>query len=448
MNFDLIVIGGGSGGIATAIRAAKLGAHVALVERSSLGGTCVNLGCVPKKVMYNASAIADILHQASDYGFSPVTISLDWAQLVKKRNEYIQRLHTHYSARLTQLNITLLQGTGMFVNEHTVEVDGAHYQANHIVIATGGTPTLPQQLPGIEHALTSDGFFALTAQPKKAVIVGSGYIGVELAGILQGLGTETHLLIRGQRLLSHFDAMLGDTLLEIMQQKQLAVHLEHQLESITSTDGLKTIRCTNGFEMSNIDTLIVAIGRSPCTAELNLDSLGVERDSHGLIKVDKFQNTTVKNIYALGDITDAPALTPVAIAAGRKLSDRLFGGNKEACVDYEMISSVVFSHPPIGTVGLTEAQAIANYGKDAIKLYQTRFNPMFDALTDDKTPTIMKLITLGQEEKIIGLHLIGYYADEILQGFGVAIKMGACKKDFDNTIAIHPTSAEELVTMV
>ncbi|TAL63573.1 MAG: glutathione-disulfide reductase [Legionella sp.] len=446
--FDLIVLGGGSGGIASAIRAAKHGATVAVVEQNQLGGTCVNLGCVPKKIMYNASLIAEGFHRAGNFGFSPSTPKLNWSSLVSKRNAYIEMLRENYAKRFTQFKITSINGQGALHDGNSIMVDGKIYQAPHIIIATGGEPSSPL-LEGVQHTIDSDGFFALSKQPKKTAIIGGGYIGVELAGILNGLGSETHLLIRGERPLSRFDTMLGDTLLEIMKQQGIQVHQSHRAHAIhLHSDGRKSIVCESSSIIENIDVIITAVGRKPRTANLNLDQVKVKRDPKGFVIVDEFQNTNIPGIYALGDVTDAPALTPVAIAAGRRLADRLFGGQPEACLDYNNISTVVFSHPPIGTVGLTEQEAIEEYGKSQIKTYHTRFNPLLDALNDVKTPTAMKLITLGKEEKIIGLHVIGYAADEMLQGFAVAVKMGACKKDFDNTVAIHPTSAEEFVTMV
>jgi glutathione reductase (NADPH) len=446
--FDLIVIGGGSGGIASAVRAAKHGAKVAVVEPSYLGGTCVNLGCVPKKIMFNASMMAEALHHAADFGFDPVSVTLDWNNLVNKRNSYIDRLRENYAKRFAQFNITRLNGTGTFHDEHSVMVNDTVYEAPHIIIATGGEPIIPP-INGMQHAIDSDGFFALTKQPEKVAIVGSGYIGVELAGVLNGLGSETHLLMRGEKPLSRFDPVLGGTLLEIMQQQGIHVHKNHKACDISlDSNGGKTIACQSGSIIHDIDVIIVAVGRKPRTSTLNLAQVKVKTDEHGFVLVDAFQNTSTKGIYAIGDVTNALALTPVAVAAGRRLSDRLFGQQPEARLNYEFIPSVVFSHPPIGTVGFTEEAAIKQYGKEQIKIYQTRFTPMYYATSDDKTPTVMKLVTLGKEEKIIGLHVIGLGADEMLQGFGVAVKMGACKKDFDNTVAIHPTSAEEFVTMV
>ncbi|CEK09571.1 glutathione-disulfide reductase [Legionella hackeliae] len=449
MKFDLLVLGGGSGGIASAVRAARHGANVAVIEEKHLGGTCVNLGCVPKKVMFNASMVAEILRKSPDYGFHPTEVQLDWQTLVCKRNAYIERLREIYAKRFTEYKMTYLHGKGVFVDAHTIDVNGKQFKADHIIIATGGEPILPNDLLGVEYAIDSDGFFSLASRPNKVAIIGSGYIGVELAGLLHGLGAETHLLIRGERPLSRFDSMLGDTLLEIMREQGISVHLNHCAHSITlQEDGRKIVKCQSGALLPDLDTVIAAVGRAPRTFNLNLDAAGISKDAHGLITVDRYQNTSTPGIYAIGDVTGAPALTPVAIAAGRRLSDRLFGGQKDAHLNYENICSVIFSHPPIGTVGLSEEEAISKFGKDEVKIYQTRFNPMFDALSDVKTPTAMKLVTIGQDEKIVGLHVIGYGADEMLQGFGVAVKMGALKRDFDNTVAIHPTSAEELVTMV
>ncbi|MDI9818613.1 MULTISPECIES: glutathione-disulfide reductase [unclassified Legionella] len=449
MKFDLIVLGGGSGGIASAVRAARHGASVAVVEEQHLGGTCVNLGCVPKKVMFNVSMIAEALRKSPDYGFHPSEMKLDWQMLVAKRNAYIEKLREVYAKRFNEYKMTYLHGKGVFVDANTVDVCGKQYQADHIIIATGGEPLLPHDLLGIEHAIDSDGFFSLSARPDKVAVIGSGYIGVELAGLLHSLGAETHLLIRGDRPLTRFDSTLGETLLEIMQQQGIKTHLNHQAHSIVlQENNLKTIKCHSGSVIEDLDSVIAAVGRIPRTFDLNLDAIGVVKDQRGLIEVDQYQNSSIPGIYALGDVTDAPALTPVAIAAGRKLSDRLFGGQKEAHLNYENICSVVFSHPPIGSVGLSEEEAIAKFGNEQIKIYKTKFNPMSDALSEEKTPTVMKLVTTGKDEKIVGLHMIGYGVDEMLQGFGVAIKMGACKRDFDNTVAIHPTSSEELVTMV
>lgn len=445
--YDLIVLGGGSGGIASAVRAAKHGASVALIENNHLGGTCVNVGCVPKKVMYNAALIADMIKKARDYGFSVSKNRLDWQQLVDARNAYIERLRGLYQERLKNLQIDHLQGYGRFADKRTLIVNDQHYQAKHIIISTGGKPKLPD-IEGKNNLLDSDDFFSLEQQPEKVAIIGSGYIGVELAGIFNALGTETHLVMRSERPLSHFDNALGNELMSIMKAQSVYFHPCYQTKAVElQNTGKKTILAEKGPKLTDFDEVIAAVGRVPNTQGIHLENIGVLMDPEGFISVDDFQNTSIKGIYAIGDCTNTPALTPLAIAAGRKLADRLFDNQSHAKQDYKNIPTVVFSHPPTASVGLSEEKALNIYGRDRIKCYQTRFTPMFDALSNDKTPTLMKLVTLDDEEKIIGIHLLGNGVDEILQGFAVAIQMGATKKDFDNTLAIHPTSAEELVTM-
>jgi glutathione reductase (NADPH) len=398
--------------------------------------------------MFYAATIAEYTHHAAHYGFSPLNPQLNWEKLINKRTHYIQHLRENYAKRLAQNHIVHLQGYGVFHEKQSIKIHDKIYEAKHIIIATGGEPSQPN-MRGVEHTINSDGFFALKKQPKKVAIIGSGYIGVELAGILNNLGSKTHFLMRGTRPLSRFDSLLGDTLFEIMQQQGIHIYKDHKAQEINVQDnGRKSILCHSGSVIQDIDIIITAVGRKPRTEALNLEKIGVVRDQQGLILVDKYQNTSTEGIYALGDVTNAPALTPVAIAAGRRLVDRLFGQQPKAYLDYTNIPTVIFSHPPIGTVGLSEEEAIKQYGTERLKIYHTRFTPMFQAFSETKIPTVMKLITLDKEEKIIGLHIIGLAADELLQGFGVAIKMGACKKDFDNTVAIHPTSAEELITMV
>lgn len=446
-HFDLLVMGGGSGGIATAVKAASLGARCAIVENSYLGGTCVNLGCVPKKMMWYASQIAEMIHKAPDYGFEVNSPACHWPQLVAKRQAYIERLRNNYAERLTKLKISYLSGHGAFVNERTIQVADKRYTADHIVIATGGEPIMPA-IPGIELAISSDGFFALNQQPKQVVVVGGGYIGVELAGVLRALGSEVSLILRHHLPLRRFEPMLGETLLEIMQAEGINILKNSQARALQAENPqMITLHCDGGQELNNLDCVLFAVGRKPRTQSLNLSACQVAVKEAGIIPVDKYQNTNISGIYAIGDVTGAEALTPVAIAAGRCLARRLFGNEPDSFLDYQNIPTVVFSHPPIGTVGITEAAAKKMYGSEQIKVYHTRFTPMFDALSEQKTPTQMKLIAVGPTEKIVGCHLIGYGADEMLQGFGVAIKMGATKRNFDETVAIHPTSAEELVTM-
>jgi len=446
-SFDLIVIGGGSGGIATARRAAEYGATVALVEAGPLGGTCVNAGCVPKKVMWNASHIREAIDLARDYGFSIEKKGFDWPLLKQKRDAFIKRLNGIYSRNLELSGVTVFNGYGRFAAPHTIEVGEQSLSAEHIVIATGGQPVVPD-IPGAEHGMTSDGFFELQQQPKQALVIGAGYIATELAGVLNGLGTDVTILLRKHTLLRSFDSTLRETVMEESQRQGINIlTCVHLRELIRGDDGKLSLEGGDGEKLGGFDAVIWAVGRRPNTAGLGLEAAGILLDEKGFIPTDDYQNTAVPGIYAVGDVTARVQLTPVAIAAGRKLADRLFGGQKDARLDYDTIASVVFSHPPIGTVGLTEEQAAETWGHDAVKTYQSRFTNMLFALSEHKTPTVVKLVTVGAQEKIVGCHIVGEAADEIIQGFAVALKMGATKADFDATVAIHPTSAEELVTL-
>ncbi len=445
-HYDLLAIGGGSGGLSAAERAAMYGKKAAVVEMGKMGGTCVNVGCVPKKVMWNAASISHALRDARGYGFDVMVNDFDWGQLVKGREAYIQGINDWYGSYLEDSNIDWLKGQAKFIDANTLEVAGEQYTADHIVISPGGVAMVPA-IPGAEHGITSDGFFALTEQPKRVAIVGAGYIAVELAGLLKALGSDVDLLLRRQHFLASFDAMLRETLMEEMVNEGVNILPNINLEKVEKEeDGTLTLTCQSGHIMKGFDTLIWAIGRAPNTADLNLAAAGVEMDEQGYIPTDEFQQTNVPGVYAVGDATGRAQLTPVAIAAARRLGDRLFNNQAERRLDYENIPTVMFSHPPIGTVGLTEGEARDKHG-DAVKVYQTRFTPMYNALTDHKTKTAMKLVCVGAQEKVVGIHMIGHGVDEMLQGFAVALKMGATKKQFDDTVAIHPTSSEELVTM-
>lgn len=447
-HFDYLAIGAGSGGIASANRAAKLGKKAAVIEAKYLGGTCVNVGCVPKKAMWYAGQISDALKYAHDYGFKLEQQGFDWSHLVKNREAYIERIHGAYQRGFDANNVTVIQGFAKFVDKNTVEVDGTLYTADHITIATGGRPSIPE-LEGAEFGIDSDGFFALTEQPKSVAVIGAGYIAVELAGVFHGLGTETHLLVRKDKPLRIFDEMLSDTLVEQMAKHGPTLHNHSTPERIEKlADGKLVIHLTNGQSIGPVETLVWAIGREPATDNINLELAGVELNERGFIVTDKYQNTNVDGIYAVGDNTGRAQLTPVAVAAGRRLCERLFNNKPDEHLDYSGIATVVFSHPVIGTVGLTEAEAVAQYGENNISVYNSQFTALYQAMTEDyRDPTRMKLICAGADEKVVGLHSIGFGSDELLQGFAVAMKMGATKADFDNTIAIHPTSAEEFVTL-
>jgi glutathione reductase (NADPH) len=440
----MLSIGGGSGGLASAQRAAEYGAKAAVVESHRLGGTCVNVGCVPKKVMWNAAGIGLALADASEYGFDAAAGAHDWMLLKGKRDAFVARLNAIYAANLVRKGVEYLRGAARFVDAHTVEVAGRRVTAAHVVIASGGRPIVPE-LPGAGLGITSDGFFEID-RPRRVAVVGSGYIACELAGAFHALGSGVEVFIRRDRLLSQFDVMLGQSLRREMQNQGITIHEGVVPAAVREDGGLRTLVAADGRHFPGFDCLLWAVGRGPNVAGLGLERTGVHSDAAGFVATDQFQNTSVPGLYAVGDVTGRAPLTPVAIAAGRRLADRLFGGQPHRHLDYGNIPTVVFTHPPIGTVGLTELEARILH-PDAVKIYVTEFVNMYHALTARKPRTDMKLVCAGPEERIVGCHIIGDGADEMLQGFAVAVRMGATKRDLDDTVAIHPTSAEELVTM-
>lgn len=443
--FDFVVLGAGSGGIAAANRAAEYGARVAVIENNLIGGTCVNVGCVPKKIMWTASHRASQLKHASDFGYETVKAILDWETLVNKRQAYIKRLHQGYQNRLNKNNITYFEGPASFVTSDTVQVKGQTLSAPHILIATGSQSIWPS-IEGNEYGIDSDGFFNLTEQPQRVAVVGAGYIAVELAGMLKAFGSDVHFAFRRDAFLRTFDSMLGQQLKENYQTQGIHLYPNHIPTNVLKDKNGIHLICEENKRLPAVDCLIWAIGRQPQTSALNLENAGVTLNDAGYIIVDEQQNTEVSGIYAVGDVSSTWQLTPVAIKAGRTLSDRLFNQQTHAKMDYSSIPTVVFSHPPIATVGLSEMDAIKQYGED-LKIYQAKFTPMQSAFASNPEPCCIKLITQASSGKIIGCHMIGEGVDEILQGFAVAIKMGATKADFDQTVAIHPTIAEELVTL-
>ncbi|MDP4982215.1 glutathione-disulfide reductase [Pseudoalteromonas tunicata] len=448
-HFDYIAIGGGSGGIASANRAAMRGAKVALIEAKHMGGTCVNVGCVPKKVMWHGAQVAEAIKlYAPDYGFDVEIKNFNWSKLLESREAYIGRIHQGYDKYLASNGVTVIKGFAKFVDEKTIEVNGEHYTADHFLIAVGGRPSIPN-IPGAEHGIDSNGFFELKTQPKRVAVVGAGYIAVELAGVLNGLGTQTQLFVRQHAPLRSFDPLIVDTLKEVMAAEGPQLHT-HATPSkvVKEADGSVTLHLENG-ESHNVDQLIWAIGRHPATDAINIQAAGVALNDRGYVIVDEYQQTSTANIYAVGDIVEGGVeLTPVAVKAGRMLAERLFNpAMPNAKMDYNLVPTVVFSHPPIGTIGLTEPEAIEQFGKDDIKVYTSSFTAMYTAVTQHRQPCKMKLVCQGPNEKIVGLHGIGFAVDEMIQGFAVAMKMGATKADFDSVVAIHPTGSEEFVTM-
>jgi len=443
--FDLIVIGGGSGGLAVAEKAAQLGKNVAVIEGNKMGGTCVNNGCVPKKIMWYAANLAHAVDDANSFGIPAERGKTDWGRLTSAREEYIRNINQYWNGYVKDSGIKHIQGYAHFVSANIVEANGVRYQADHIVIATGGKPVIPP-VPGAELGITSDGFFQLTELPKRVAVIGGGYIGVELSGVLHALGSDVSIIAREQRILERFDPLVSDVLSNEMQKQGIRIHTNFQVSALSkSAEGI-IIADANEHSLAGYDCVIWAVGRSPNTRYLNLEAAGIHVEQNGIIAVDEYENTNVSGLYAIGDITGKMALTPVAISAGRQLAERLFNNKPNSKMDYENIPSVVFSHPPIATIGMSENQAREKYGNN-VTIYKSEFTPMRHALSDHGVTTAMKLVCAGSDEKIVGIHMIGDNVDEMLQGFAVAIKMGATKADFDRTIAIHPSSAEELVTM-
>ncbi len=447
--YDYIVIGGGSGGIASARRAAEYGAKALVIESGDLGGTCVNVGCVPKKVMWNAASINEALHDAKDYGFSFSKPEFSFSHIKKSRDEYIRRLNGIYSRLLEGSKVDFIAGHASLSGPGKVVVNDKEFSAEHILIATGGYPVIPD-IPGSELGITSDGFFSMSELPAKAVVVGAGYIAVELAGVLNALGTEVHLMIRRDSVLRKFDHNIQEVLMAELEASGINIHRSSAIKEVKKSSNSLTVEAEVAGKpqvFDSVDQVLWAIGRSPSSQKINIESCEIACDDRNYIVTDEFQNTNCSGVYALGDVTGRVELTPVAVAAGRKLAARLFKNESDAKIDYDNIASVIFSHPPIGTVGLTENEAIETHGAENVKIYKSEFTNMYHAVTERKSKSLMKLVCLGKDEKVVGLHVIGQGADEMTQGFAVAIKMGATKSDFDATIAIHPVAAEEFVTM-
>jgi len=399
--------------------------------------------------MWNTATHAEHLLDSQDYGFDHSKPNFNWKHIKDSRDAYIARLNGIYHRNLEGSKVLELDGWATFIDPHTIRVETKAgeriFKTKKVLIATGGFPTMPK-IPGIELAISSDGFFDLEHLPKKVALVGAGYIAVELAGILGTLGAETHLYIRYDTVLRKFDHSVVEVAMEELKNSGVQVHKHTKIQSLKKNEAGTIDITLEDRTDSGFETAIFAVGRDP-QIKINLEAAGVELDSHGFIKVDEWQNTSHPDIYAVGDVCGKALLTPVAIAAGRRLAERLYNNKPDSKLDYDNIPTVIFTHPPLGTVGLTEHEAIEKHGKENIRVYTTSFTPMYHAVTKRKTKTFMKLVCLLPNEKVLGLHGIGMGVDEMIQGFSVAIKMGATKKDFDDTVAIHPTSSEELVTM-
>ena len=447
-DFDLFVLGAGSGGIATARRAAQYGAKVGIVESDRLGGTCVNRGCVPKKLMVYASHFPDGFEESAGYGWTVGETSFDWLKMITAVNNEVDRLNGIYQRMLDNSNVKVYRGYGKFVDPHTIEIGDQKVTAEKILIAVGGKPVKPDDIPGVEHAITSREIFHVKEQPKRIVIIGGGYIGVEFACILNGLGTEVTLVIRGDKILRGFDEDLRSEIQDGMER--------HGIRILTNKPNIAIAKKDSGLEITvsaddgSKDIIVAdaaslaATGRKPDLENLGLENTRVEVVG-GAVAVNEYNQTAEDHIYAVGDCTDRINLTPVAINEGRIFADVHFGGQSRE-MSYENIPTAVFSTPEAATVGLTETEAREKYGH-AVKVYRSKFRPMYYTLPDKQEKTLMKLIVDTTTDKVVGAHMVGDSAAEIIQGVAVAVKMGATKADFDATVGIHPSSAEEFVTM-
>ncbi|MFQ6572042.1 glutathione-disulfide reductase [Pseudomonas sp. UM16] len=443
-DFDLFVIGAGSGGVRAARFAAGFGAKVAVAESRYLGGTCVNVGCVPKKLLVYGAHFADDFEQAAGFGWSLEDAQFDWGQLIANKNREITRLNGIYRNLLVNSGVTLLEGHAKLTGAHEVEVDGQRYSAEHILIATGGWPQIPD-IPGKELAISSNEAFFLKDLPKRVLVVGGGYIAVEFAGIFQGLGAKTSLLYRGELFLRGFDGAVRTHLKEELEKRGMDLQFNSDIQRIErQDDGSLKATLKDGRELV-ADCVFYATGRRPMLDNLGLENTGVELDPRGFIRVDDLYQTTEPSILAIGDVIGRVQLTPVALAEGMAVVRRLFKPEQYRPVDYQNIPTAVFSQPPIGTVGLTEEQALEQGHK--VQIFESRFRPMKLTLTEVQEKTLMKLVVDADTDRVLGCHMVGPDAGEIIQGLGIALKAGATKQQFDETIGVHPTAAEEFVTL-
>lgn len=445
-DFDLFVIGGGSGGIATARRAASYGAKVAVAESDRLGGTCVNKGCVPKKLMVYASRFPKYASESEGYGWTVKPADFDWHTMITAVNNEVKRLNAIYQRMVDNAEVKIFPVHAKLLDAHTLEVGDEKVTAERILVAVGGKPVKPD-IPGIEHAIVSDGMFELKEQPKHMVILGGGYIGCEFASIMNLLGTKVTQVIRKEQILNGFDKDVRNELHEAMVKQGINLITKAEIVGIEKTTDGVTVTINDGTEKIIVADAVslAATGRRPKLENLGLENTAVETH-RGAIAADKYSQTAEPSIYAIGDCTDRVNLTPVAINEGRALADTIYG-NKSRVMTYDNVPSAVFTTPESASVGITEDEAIAEYGEDNVHVFRSRFRAMYYTLPNKDEKTLMKLIVHTETDKVLGAHMVGDYAAEIIQGVAIALKMGATKADFDNTVGIHPSSAEEFVTM-
>lgn len=441
-DYDLFVIGAGSGGVRAARMSAGYGARVAIAEERHFGGTCVNIGCVPKKLMVYASHFGEDFRDAAGYGWSLEGAEFDWQTLIANKDREIARLNGIYEKLLNNAGVAIFETRASVVDEHTIDLGGQQVTAAHILVATGGKPA-QAEIPGREHTLVSDDVFYLETQPERILIVGGGYIGVEFAGVFNGLGSRTTLVHRGPAILRGFDEDLRHFLAREMDKKDVSLRFNQTIKSVAKGQGGLTVEFSDGTQ-ADFDQILYAVGRSPNTQGLGLEDAGVALDPRGAIQVDEYFRTNIPSVLAIGDVTDRLQLTPVALAEGMAVARTLFQDTPSR-VDYGDIPTAVFSQPPIATVGLTEEEARTQFGK--IDIYRAEFKPMRHTLSVNEERALMKLVVERESQRILGAHMAGMDAPEIIQGVAIAIKAGATKSDFDATIGIHPTTAEEFVTM-
>ncbi|CAF0878318.1 unnamed protein product [Adineta ricciae] len=447
-DYDYFVIGGGSGGVRSSRIAAKHGARVALAEAKKLGGTCVNVGCVPKKLFCYASHFRELFHDAEGYGWPKVDMKLEdhnWKKFIESKNAEIQRLNNAYEKNQKDNNVTIIKGYAQLKDKNTVVIDGKEYTSKYILLAVGGQPVLPK-IEGREHVITSDDAFFLEKLPKKHIIQGGGYIALEFACIFNGFGSDVTLILRGKTILSSFDEDVRSKLCDELKKNGIKFQFETEVERVEKvSDDSFRVKFKNNNTPIDTNLVMFAIGRHPNIENLGLDAAGVKTNDKGVVQVDDYSQTNVSNIYAVGDCTDRKALTPVAIQEGHYLADMLFNNQQPRKVDYATVGTTVFSEPSIGTCGVTEKEAKEKYGEDGYDVYESSFKPMFVQLPKRDRKSYVKLIVENKSQRVVGIHIMDHAAPEIIQMCSVAIRAGATKELFDHSIGIHPTSAEEIV---